>query len=189
MSNTDESVAVEVFEDIESNKPLILVSDSNSFLPVALRRWRKIKHVKLASQRHTSLTRSEEHLLEKLQAKEEPVVQVQVDNELAKARHNLKQQICAKGHTLTPAEYEFLVNLADCAHVDADYLVRSAKVLFHDPIFDLSDESTNDDVPTIKDKTSLQKRDASFRSEVWTHFSTSSIVSNPRKTSTAATKR
>lgn len=180
MTFPDESVGVEVFEDRESNKPLILLPYSNSFLPVALRRWRKVKHLTLASRRSTSLTKSEEHLLEKLQAKEEPVVQLQVDDELAKARDNLKQQICAKGHTLTPTERKFLIDLADCEHVSVDYLVRSAKVLFHDPIFDLDDERNTDDVPNSKGKASVRKRDASFRSEVWTHFSTSSVVSNRR---------
>ena len=182
MTTPDDSVGVEVFDDIESNKPLILPPDSNSFLPAALRRWRKIKHLTMASQRSTSLTKSEENLLEKLQAQEEPVVQFQEDDELAKARSNLKQQITAKGHTLTPAEHKFLAELADCPHVTADYLLRSAKVLFHDPLFDLDDESSgnDDDVTTIKEKTSFRKRDASFRSEVWTHFSSSSIVSNRR---------
>jgi hypothetical protein len=63
---------------------------------------------------------------------------------LSTARRNLKQRVADKGDALTPAERKFLTDLADSPNISVDYLTRSARVLFHDPLFiRLEDETKN----------------------------------------------
>mmetsp|Transcript_18941 Transcript_18941/g.31361 ORF Transcript_18941/g.31361 Transcript_18941/m.31361 type:complete len:487 (-) Transcript_18941:115-1575(-) len=164
--------------EAETNKPLILPARASMKLTAAQRRWRLLKNLKLASKRSTSLTKSEEyflHTLKKPVNRENPVCEQDEDEALQQARKDLLARIKNKGHSLTPEEEKFLINLAESHHVTTDYLIRSAQVLLHDPLYKLEETKQEPDVPE-KVKPTLRQRDASFRSEVWTHFSSSSLV-------------
>jgi hypothetical protein len=164
--------------DAETNKPLILPARAGMKMTAAQRRWRLLKNLMVASKRKTSLTKSEEDFLETLDKPtdmEGPKSSTEEEEALGKARQDLLDRIESKGHTLTAAEEAFLTYLAECPHVTSDYLIRSSQVLLHDPLYTL-DEAKEEPVAQSEVKPMLRQRDASFRSEVWTHFSSSSLM-------------
>ncbi|KAI2511377.1 hypothetical protein MHU86_2988 [Fragilaria crotonensis] len=147
----------------------------NSLSSVSAQRWHFLKkNLQTVTKRSSSLTVCEGALLDKLvEDRDELAVDTRDDDAPNSARRNLKQRIADKGDALTIAERKFLTDLADSPNVSADYLIRSARVLFHDPLFNVHEENEIEDVQSkfqVK-PSSFRQHDASFRTEVWTHFS------------------
>ena len=131
---------------------------------------RGLKKLTETSKRSNSLEAYEEAFLEQFVVDRNNLQSQAHDEEgLSASRRELKRSIADKAATLTPAERDFLIHLAESPNVSSEYLIRSARVLFHDPLFKL-DKDTAHQTQEVK-QPSFRQHDASFRMEVWTHFS------------------
>jgi hypothetical protein len=177
MSKSEDDVCVEVFEDSESKKSIIVppLSSVLSMMTKPKRRWRAAKNMALALRRTNSLTKNEEQFLMQVQTTPEKIKlpSFTEDEELSNARNYLNQRIADKGECLTNTEKQFLLDLMNMPNITASYLLRSSKVLFRDPLF--NEEEKKEEHHITVGSLSFSSRNLCFRNEVWTHYQYSSL--------------
>ena len=160
---------VEIFLNPEKGDTLqdIVCPPPSSKRTEAQRRWHLIRNMALAQykmNRLTSLTETEKHLLETLEANESLP-----EDALCAARRSLRSSIITKQGNLSKSEVEFLHKLIAAPKISTEQLKQAEQVLMKDPLYAMQHPEIERRDQREARRQQEAQRDASFRKELWQH--------------------